>query len=215
MGDLAGTEEDDMFRMNHGLQAAAGALLAAVCLLASVRNAAAGGLASLHWTLAVGATAQPSADLQFDALGLDFGGALNVALGSRYSLDEQLDVTVDLQIDEATSKPRGYEDAELTLSNSFIGPGLRYYPTKSSLRPFVQANVYYVSEMIVLEQFGDRKWKSRSGAGLGLAGGLELRATHRFSFPVTVQCLVAKPADNISGIGFNVGVTYNFRSPVR
>ncbi len=198
-----------MARSTHTVRRVAVAALAATCLLACARPAAAGDLTRLHLTIAAGSTAQPSADLRLQDLGLDFRNALNVSFESRCSIDERWDVVLSAQDDEAVAKPEGYEDAEMTLSSWFDGLGLRWYPTRSALRPFVQANVCYVRETIGLDQFGDWQAQGRSGAGVGLAAGVELLATWRFSIPLKVQALFAKPAENVSGVGFNVGLTYN------
>ncbi len=189
------------------------AALAVAGLAACARPSVAGDLKRLHLTIAVGSTAQPSADLRLQDLGLDFRNALNVSLESRWSINERWDVTLVAQDNEAEEKPEGFEDAEMTLSSWFDGLGLRWYPTRSSLRPFVQAEVHYVRETIGLRQFGDWQAHGRSGAGAGLAAGVELLATWRFSIPVKVQALFAKPAENVSGVGFNVGLTYN-RFPI-
>jgi len=178
---------------------------AAACVLA----APAAARMRHHVSLGMGSTTHSSDRLVIPEFGLDFTEAFNIEFAYRYSISERLDLTIEAQDNEASSSPTTFDDAELTLSSWFTGPGVRYYPSESALRPFVQVSVYYVRETIGLQQFGEWTAEGRSGAGFGLMAGFELLSTWRCSLPMKVQYLFARPADDVSGFGFNVAIAYN------
>jgi hypothetical protein len=182
----------------------------AACLFASMLAAPAAAERPDHATFVLGSATLPSNELKVESLGLDLTNAFNGAWSIRHALDQRVDVTVDLDWMTAGSSPKEFDDADFVLAVVLVGPGVRYYPTKSSLRPFVQANVYYVSESMALEQFGTWFSAQKRGVGLGLMAGIDLLASYRFSVPIVVQYHYAKPADDVSGIGFLLGVGYNF-----
>ena len=101
---------------------------------------------------------------------------------------------------------------DLTLTNSYFGPGVRYYLMTEAPRVFVQGNVLLVDESAEAEQGGVKISNSKSGAGAGLTFGVDLRASKLISIPISAHYLYAKPADDVSGLGFSVGVSFNFGS---
>jgi len=43
-----------------------------------------------------------------------------------------------------------------------------------------------------------------------VSGGVDFRAGNLISIPIEVNYMYGKPADDISGIGITVGLTFNF-----
>jgi hypothetical protein len=160
-----------------------------------------------HISLGLGYTKHLSDDLKDASIGMDFTNAGNGGLGYRYSVNKKVDVTID---SDATVSMDTTNGVDLTLTNSFFGPGVRYNLSESGVRPFLQANLYWVSESIEAEQGGVTVSSSESGAGFGLAGGVDISASRLISFPVKVHYLYGQPADDVSGIGFNVAIAFNF-----
>jgi hypothetical protein len=160
-----------------------------------------------HIALGLGYTKLLSDDLKDESIGVDFTNAGNGGLGYRYSVNQKVDVTID---SDATVSGDSANGVDLTLTNSFFGPGVRYNLSESGARPFLQANFYWVSENIELEQGGVTVSSSESGAGFGLAGGFDISASRLISFPLKVHYLYGKPADDVSGVGFNAAIAFNF-----
>jgi hypothetical protein len=99
---------------------------------------------------------------------------------------------------------------DITLSTSYFGPGIRLISASEGTRPYAQANFYLVSEDLELEYSGVTISGSESGVGFGLAAGVDIRASNLISIPLEAHYLYAKPADDVSGIGLSVGLTFNF-----
>jgi len=182
----------------------------AACVLASVLATSAAAERPDHGTFVIGPATLLSNELKVESLGLDLTNAFNGAWSLRHALDQQVDLTIDLDWMTADSHPKDFDDANFVLGTVLVGPGVRYYPTKSSLRPFVQVNVFYVSESISLMQFDTSFSAQRRGAGFGLMGGIELLASYRWSVPLVVQYHYANPADDVSGISAMLGGSFNF-----
>ena len=182
----------------------------AMCVWASVLATSAAAERPDHATFVIGPATLLSNELKVESLELDLRDAFNGAWSLRHALDQKVDFTIDLDWMTANSTPIRFDDADFVLATVLVGPGVRYYPTRSSLRPFVQANVFYVSESISLRQFGTWFSAQKRGAGFGLAGGIELLASRRFSVPIVVQYHYARPADDVSGISCMLGGSFNF-----
>jgi hypothetical protein len=182
----------------------------AVCVWVAVLAAPATAQRPDHETFTLGPTRLLSNQLKIESLGIDLTNAFNGALSIRHALNERVDLSIDLDWLTADASPREFDDADFALANVLAGPGVRYFPTRSSLRPFVQANVFYVSESISLTQFGTSFSAHKRGAGFGLMGGIELLASHSFSVPIVVQYHYARPADDVSGVSFMAGGSINF-----
>ena len=160
-----------------------------------------------HLSLGFGYTRLLSSDLKDSTLGVDFTNAGNGGLAYRYSITPMVDLTID---SDATVSMDTVLGVDLTLRNSYFGPGVRWYPTAASPRPFLQGNVFLVEEKAEAERGGAKISNSKSGGGFGLAGGVDLKASRLISIPLTVQYLYGKPADDVSGLGFNVAIAFNF-----
>ena len=78
------------------------------------------------------------------------------------------------------------------------------------IRPFIQANIFLVNEKAEVEQGGFKVSGSDSGAGFGISAGVDIPASKLLSIPIEADYMYGKPSDDVSGIGVNVGLTFNF-----
>jgi len=184
------------------------ALLAAAATLAP-RSAIAA--TRHHITLGLGYSKLPSDDLKDESLGIDFSNAGNGVLSYRYSLNSTWDLCLDsrgtVSTDSAT--PDSARAVDLTLLNSYFGPGVRWN-APGAAHFFGQASLFLVSENAEFEQGGVKFSSSQSGAGFGVFGGVDFPVGKLLSIPVEVGYIYANPADNISGYGATVGLSFNF-----
>lgn len=160
-----------------------------------------------HLGFALGYQKLLSNDLKNDASGIDFTNAAFGALGYRYSVLPNLDLCVDAR---ATRSSQTVSGVDLTLTNSFFGPGVRIVSPIEGVRPYVQANIFLVKEQVETEEQGLKLSASETGAGFGLCGGVDIRASDLISVPIEGNFKYGKPSDNVSGLGINVGLTFNF-----
>ena len=160
-----------------------------------------------HLGFALGYEKHLSDDLKDESIGLDFTDAGYGALAYRLSVLPNLDVTMDLR---GTSHIDDIGGVDLTLSTGFFGPGIRLISPNEGLRPYVQANFFLVSESVELEQGGVKVSEDENGVGFGISSGVDIRAGNLVSIPIEVNYMYGKPADDISGIGANIGLTFNF-----
>lgn len=160
-----------------------------------------------HIGIAFGYQKLLSNDLKDSVTGLDFTNAGFGALSYRYSLGPSVDLTLDAR---GTVSKQTEAGVNLTLTNSFFGPGVRFTSPTGSARPFVQANFLFAHEKAEAEYGGLVISGTDNGAGFGVSGGLDITASELVSIPIEVNYMYAKPSDDISGVGVNVGVTFNF-----
>jgi hypothetical protein len=160
-----------------------------------------------HLGFALGYEKHLSDDLKDESIGLDYTDAGYGALAYRLSVLPNLDVTLDLR---GTTHSDNIGGVDLTLSTGFFGPGIRLISPNEGLRPYVQANFFLVSESIELEQAGVKVSEDENGVGFGISSGVDIRAGNLLSVPIEVNYMYGKPADDISGIGANIGLTFNF-----
>lgn len=141
-------------------------------------------------------------------LSVDFTSGLLSAVNYRYSLNPYLDLAFEVR---SWMSFQEWAGVDFTLTSSFIGGGLRLNAGETAVRPYVQANIYSVQEKLSGEAGGFRaEAKSESGVGLGIIGGVDIRASNLISIPIEACFLLAKPADNVSGFGFASGINFNF-----
>ena len=159
-----------------------------------------------HITLGLGYSKLPSDDLKDDTIGIDFTNAGNGVLSYRYSLNSGWDLCLDSRGTISTDSQSG---VDLTLMNSYFGPGVRWN-APGAARFFGQASFFFVSESAEAEQGGIRISSSDSGTGFGLFGGLDFPVSRLLSIPVELGYIYAKPADDVSGFGATVGLSFNF-----
>ena len=160
-----------------------------------------------HLGFALGYEKHLSDDLKDESIGLDYTDAGYAALAYRLSVLPNLDVTLDLR---GTAHTDNIGGVDLTLSTGFFGPGIRLISPNEGLRPYVQANFFLVSESIEAEQGGVKVSADDNGAGFGISSGIDIRAGNLLSVPIEVNYMYGKPSDDVSGIGANVGLTFNF-----
>jgi hypothetical protein len=161
-----------------------------------------------HLGLALGYQKLLSNDLKGGSTGLDFTNAGFGSIGYRLSLLPNLDLTLDSRATVSTGTERG---VDLRLTNSFFGPGVRIVsPNTKGIRPFVQANLFLVSERGEAERGGFKVTASDNGAGFGVSAGVDIPASRLLSIPIEADYMYGKPSDDVSGIGVNVGLTFNF-----
>ncbi|HMI31412.1 MAG TPA: hypothetical protein VK527_06705, partial [Candidatus Limnocylindrales bacterium] len=98
-----------------------------------------------HLGLILGYEKLLSDDLKDDASGIDFTDAVYGALAYRFSIQRNIDLTLDWRSTVSTQTSGGID---FTLSNSFLGPGIRLISPNEGMRPYVQANFFYVGEDI-------------------------------------------------------------------
>lgn len=184
-------------------------LLPAAMLFAAVTfpGAASAELHKHHITLAVGYQKYISDDLKDDATGVDFTNAGVGTLAYRFSLQPGLDLCLDSKAAASSDELLG---ADLTLTNTYFGPGIRFSGKSEGTTPYLQANIYLVSEEVEAEQNGVTVSASETGVGFGAALGVDIRASNLISIPIQAEFIYAKPEDDVTGIGASVGVTFNF-----
>jgi len=160
-----------------------------------------------HIWFGLGYTKLLSNDVKDDALGIDFSNAANGVLAYRYTLNQAFDLTLDSRGTASTDKVGG---VDLNLLNSFFGPGLRWHPATGGARLYAQANFFFISESVEAEQGGVKVSGSESGTGFGLSGGVDIPMTPLLSLPIEVNYNYGKPADDVSGFGATIGLSFNF-----
>lgn len=160
-----------------------------------------------HLGLGLGYAKHLSDDLKDESIGLDYTDAGYGDIAYRLSIAPNLDVSLDLR---GTTHSDNISGVDLTLTTGFFGPGIRVISPNEGVRPYVQANLFLVSETIELEQSGVKISADESGVGFGISGGVDIRASNLLSIPIEATFMYGKPKDNISAIGINVGLTFNF-----
>jgi hypothetical protein len=160
-----------------------------------------------HLGFALGYEKDLSNDLKDDASGVDFTNAGYGALQYRFSLQRNLDLTLDAR---ATTHSEDNSGIKFTLTNSYWGPGIRLISPNEGMRPYVQANFLFVREELKAENGGVTVTAHENGAGFGICGGVDIRAGNLLSIPIEANYMYGKPSDDVSGIGINAGLTFNF-----
>jgi len=160
-----------------------------------------------HITIGLGYTKLVSDDVKDSATGVDFSDAANGVLAYRYSLNPTLDLTVDSR---GTASSQSVLGVDLWLLNSFFGPGVRWNPAIGGGRLYVQGSFFLSNEEVELEQGGTTISSSESGTGFGVFGGVDIPLSSLLSMPLEVNYIYSKPADDVSGVGFTIGLAFNW-----
>jgi hypothetical protein len=160
-----------------------------------------------HLGFALGYEKHLSDDLKIESAGIDYTDAGYGAIAYRLSVLSNMDITLDAR---GTTHSDTIGGVDLTMSTGFFGPGIRLISPNEGLRPYMQANFFLVSESLEAEVGNTKTTTDENGAGFGISGGVDIRAGNLLSIPVEVNYMYGKPADDISGIGANIGLTFNF-----
>ena len=162
-----------------------------------------------HLGFALGYEKHLSDDLKIESPppGIDYTKAGYGAIAYRLSVMRNMDLTLDAR---GTTHSDNIAGVDLTMSTGWFGPGIRLISPNEGLRPYMQANFFFVSETIEAEVGGVKTSGDENGAGFGISGGVDIRAGNLLSIPVEVNYMYGKPADDVSGIGANIGLTFNF-----
>jgi hypothetical protein len=160
-----------------------------------------------HLGFALGYEKHLSDDLKIESAGIDYTDAGYGALAYRLSVLPNMDITLDAR---GTTHSDDIAGIDLTMSTGWFGPGLRLISPNEGLRPYMQANFFFVSETLEAELGNTKTTTDENGAGFGISGGVDIRAGNLLSIPVEVNYMYGKPADDVSGIGANIGLTFNF-----
>lgn len=104
---------------------------------------------------------KPVVDLGGGPTQLDFTDAGVATLAYRLSIRPNLDLTVDARGVASRDEVGG---VDVTLANSYFGPGLRLVGPNEGVRPFVQASFFIVSEELEFEYENVRVTASESGS---------------------------------------------------
>ena len=150
---------------------------------------------------------KPTVDLGGGPTQLDFTNAGVATLAYRFSLRPNLDLTLDARAAASMDEVGGID---VTLSNSYFGPGIRLVGQGEGARPFVQASFFLVSEEVEFEYQDVTVSADDSGIGFGVFAGVDIRASNLISIPIQGEFVYAKPEDDVRGIGATIGITFNF-----
>jgi opacity protein-like surface antigen len=203
-----------MFKLHARRQvpALAALVVAATCLAPAFAAAADFGPTRNHITLGFGIGRHVSDD--FEDSGLETGTMAQ--LGYRYTLNQNFDLCFDartLQSGDTQMIDDGFGgtyEANFEHDTNWYGPGVRWMAAGGSVRPFMQANLMYVTETVRMEIDGDGADASETGVGFGLMGGIDIPVTSTLSIPVEANYMYAKPENDVSSFGMQAGLTFNF-----
>jgi len=149
----------------------------------------------------------------FEDAGLETG--LQGGLAYRYSLSRDFDLCLEGRSfrtadDEVFSEPGGTSELHTEHATLYFGPGVRWSGGAGPVRPYVQASLYYVQETLRIELDGQGGDETAEGAGFGLVAGVDIHLSQMFSLPVEANFLSAKPERDLSSLGMQAGIPYNF-----
>jgi hypothetical protein len=161
-----------------------------------------------HIQIGLGYHKHLSDDLKDPLLG-DYTDAGLGVLAYRFSLSPMVDLTFDSR---ATIHSEDFEGVDVSLHNYFVGPGVRVGAPTGSVRPYGQANFLFVTEKLEIQEDNTTLSVTENGAGFGLFGGVDVRASNLLSVPIEVHYLFGEPEDDVSGVGISAGLTFNFGS---
>jgi len=165
-----------------------------------------------HATLGLGFARHLSDD--FKDSGLENGGQGQLAY--RYSLNQSVDLCLDMRSmmasDEVTATDESGNPIAVKFESetSYYGPGVRWSSGAGGVRPYLQANVFFVKETGRVELGDISIDASEDGAGFGLMGGADIRLSRLLSLPIEATYLYGKPEVDVSSLGMQVGLTFNF-----
>ena len=145
-------------------------------------------------------------------------GYESAALGNlsyAYTVNPAVDVTFDMRMtfasqDETIDMGGTVYEIDTDYSTKWFGPGVRYNFSNQGAQPFMQANLYFVTESLSASVDDVSASDSESGVGLGLAGGVDVPVSRNVSLPLQMNFLTSSPANDLTSVGFQAGVTFHF-----
>jgi outer membrane protein with beta-barrel domain len=193
--------------MSRSAMLVVGSILSSLLVPLLLAGSASAENAKHHITLGLGYQKYLGQNLKSDEMGVDFTNAAWGTVSYRFSVRPDLDLTLDTRGAVSTDQ---FQGVDLTLTSSYFGPGIRLIAANEGTRPYVQANIYSVSEEIELERNGAKISSSKSAVGFGACAGVDIRGGRLLSIPLEVGYTYSKPADVLRGINASVGLTFNF-----
>jgi hypothetical protein len=149
----------------------------------------------------------------FENSGFESAGMGN--LSYHYTVNPTFDVAFDSRMsfsgeDETVDFGGGPTTVNTNYSTKWFGPGVRYNFGTATTRPYMQANLYYVSESLSMEMDGVSASDSESGVGFGFQGGMDIHLSRTMSMPVEMNFMTASPANDLTSVGAQAGLAFHF-----
>ncbi|MEO6463637.1 MAG: hypothetical protein ABIP29_11235 [Candidatus Eisenbacteria bacterium] len=150
--------------------------------------------------------------------GLDDAGQAGV--GYRHPLGHRLEMAFDVGLHRTLRSESGTDGWQATPMETieerstilFCGPGLRWTVIGRDTRPFVQASVLAARESRQENSPWVEDW-SGIGPGWAVMAGFEPRLGKRWSLPIEMILLRAKPVTDVASTGFRLGIAREFGRP--
>lgn len=115
-----------------------------------------------------------SDDLKEEAIGWDLTNGGLGAFNYRYSFNPIIDMAIESRAWVATDEVLGV--ISTSIANSFLGIGVRFNAEGMTVRPYIQGNIYMVTENGTVEVYGIEADFTESGVGFGVNGGMDITA---------------------------------------
>jgi hypothetical protein len=149
----------------------------------------------------------------FEDSGYEGAGMGNLSYA--YTVNPAVDVTFDMRMtfasqDETIDLGGTVYEVDTDYSTKWFGPGVRYNFGNRGAQPFMQANLYFVTESLSARVDDIEASDSESGVGLGLQGGVDVPVSRNVSLPLQMNFLTSSPANDLTSVGFQAGVTFHF-----
>jgi len=161
-----------------------------------------------HLTLGLGVAHHLSDD--FDDSGVETGALGQFAY--RYSLHGSVDLTLDgrsvFASDEVGTEI--FTTVDVEHDASWFGPGVRWNGSAGAVRPYLQGNVFFVTETLTFDSGDVETSTDETDVGFGVMGGVDIRLGRLLSLPLEVAYLYGKPENDVSALGMSAGLTFNF-----
>lgn len=148
----------------------------------------------------------------------DLTRAGHAGIGYRHPLGKRLELAFDLGIHASMFNPEPYPQSpgdppqQDRNSVQFCGPGLRWTAVTRDTRPFVQASVLAARESRRKVRFWSDGW-SGIGPGWAVMAGFEPRIGKRWSLPIEMMLLRARPVTDVASTGVRVGIAREIGRP--
>lgn len=164
----------------------------------------------------IGGGVQKFTSEPFGSDGLDQGPFGHFAF--RHSLRKGLDFALEFRATWA-SEDIGYDPtfpfgATVTANTVWAGGCVRLSSKRDGPRPYGQLGVYFLSEHLNKKGQQGELPEKNLGAGLGAQAGVEFPLSDLLSVPIEVGVLAGKTESSMTCVHANVGLTFNFGSPL-